>query len=321
MDKKQALQSLQEQIKQNNLSKEEVLSLFEEGGEKETNSSKLINILYGIGSIIAIIGVVILIAENWDTIGFLGRVLVTMGLAILTYLIGFKLKGEKHRNISQVMFAISAALSPLGIYVILREISDSKSWLVQVIIALSLAAIFALTRKKTQRNILAVAVMAYLSWAYFVAFGELYNNYSIYSDEIIKSAVALWGVFLIGVGVMHTKLCPPTSNLDLREKESINQLFYGFGTLMILIPSISTDGIFDLITLILVLGGFYLSIFLKSRAMLVFSALFLVGHIIKLTGEYFVDSVGWPVSLIAMGFIVIGIGYGTFRINRKYLSR
>ena len=95
---------------------------------------------------------------------------------------------------------------------------------------------------------------------------------------------------------------------------------YGFGTLAILGAGIFIGGVFDLILIALIFAVFYGSVYLKSRSMLIFGAIFLMAHIIKLTSKYFVGSVGWPVALIIVGFLVIGVGYMTFYLNKRFMS-
>src|SRR5213595_2646562 len=48
---------------------------------KHESSKNLINTFYAIGAIIVTIGVGILIAQHWDEIGFLGRIVVTAGIS------------------------------------------------------------------------------------------------------------------------------------------------------------------------------------------------------------------------------------------------
>jgi hypothetical protein len=37
------------------------------------------------------------------------------------------------------------------------------------------------------------------------------------------------------------------------------------------------------------------------------------------TSEYFVDSIGWPLALVAFGLVLIGLSAVAFRIDREYL--
>ena len=72
--------------------------------------------------------------------------------------------------------------------------------------------------------------------------------------------------------------------------------------------------------LVLVIGGFVFSIYAKSRAILGISTLFLLAHVSYITSEYFADSLGWPISLVILGFIFIGLGYLSININKKYIK-
>ena len=63
------------------------------------------------------------------------------------------------------------------------------------------------------------------------------------------------------------------------------------------------------------------SIFFRSTTMILVSSGFLIAEIIKLTSRYFVNSIGWPLSLIVIGFLVIGVGYITFSLNKKYIQQ
>jgi hypothetical protein len=64
----------------------------------------------------------------------------------------------------------------------------------------------------------------------------------------------------------------------------------------------------------------YVSTVAKSRTLLFVSTLAMVGYLGYFTAEYFVDSTGWPVALIFMGLVLIGLSNMALRINRKYIS-
>lgn len=76
----------------------------------------------------------------------------------------------------------------------------------------------------------------------------------------------------------------------------------------------------QLFFLILVIGGFAFSVYVRSRAILVLSTLFLLSYVSYITSEYFADSIGWPVSLVILGFIFIALGYTSISINKKYIK-
>jgi hypothetical protein len=70
----------------------------------------------------------------------------------------------------------------------------------------------------------------------------------------------------------------------------------------------------------LVFGVMFLSVYLRSKAFLTFGSLYLVAYIFKITGEYFAESMGWPLVLVLTGLGLIAIGYLHFSLKRKYLS-
>jgi hypothetical protein len=80
------------------------------------------------------------------------------------------------------------------------------------------------------------------------------------------------------------------------------------------------SGICQFLYFPIVFGGIYLSTKLKSRSILFVSTIFLISHISYITAEYFADSVGWPIALIFLGFIFIGLGYWSVNISKKYTN-
>jgi len=70
----------------------------------------------------------------------------------------------------------------------------------------------------------------------------------------------------------------------------------------------------------LVFGVMFLSVHLKSKAFLTFGSLYLMAYIMKITTEYFKDSLGWPLTLVVTGLGLIAIGYLHVNLKQRYLS-
>jgi len=66
-------------------------------------------------------------------------------------------------------------------------------------------------------------------------------------------------------------------------------------------------------------GLVFAVVYLKSRLVLLLSTLSVISYIIYLTAEYFADSIGWPIALILLGFIIVGLGYMSLALNKKYI--
>jgi hypothetical protein len=76
----------------------------------------------------------------------------------------------------------------------------------------------------------------------------------------------------------------------------------------------------QLFYLIIVIATFGVSIYMRSRSILVTSTFALIAFVSYITSEYFADSIGWPISLVILGFIFIALGYISIAINKKYIK-
>jgi len=61
----------------------------------------------------------------------------------------------------------------------------------------------------------------------------------------------------------------------------------------------------------------YVCVLLQSRALLLTTVLAMLGFISHFTARHFVDSLGWPISLVLMGVAFIGVGALAMRIKRQ----
>jgi MFS family permease len=324
MEKQQIISFIKEQLSTGNISKGDLLSLVEVSviqgsSSKEETSNHLIQIFYAIGAIIAIIGICILVAQNWLEIGFAGRILVTLGIAVLTYIAGLLFVKPEQNVLSQIMFIISTVLSPLGAYVLIEEASIDITWFTSFITSLILCVVFGTALIISKKNILTIVTVGFATWAYFTLLQKIFGlEYS--GIDYIKWAIMLLGASYIFIAYGYRSGEISVDKNYEREKKIVKGILYGAGTLAILGSGITIGGFFDLIFIAFIFGAFYGSVYLKSRMMLLVAALFLIAHIINLTSQYFVDSIGWSVSLIAIGFIIIGVGYMTFYLNKKFIS-
>ncbi len=331
MDKQQVLDLIKRQLDSGVISSEELLAAARGASVTSVSpptstgasSHRLANVFYAIGAVVAVVGVIIFLVQHWMEIGFLGRVLVTLGIAAVTYIAGILLRGPAHRVISQIMFTISAVLSPLGVGVILYEARVAITLDLQLMVALALFVLFGFAYFLARRSILILLTLGYATWAYYVLLIKTFS-FSYYNFNILKWATIIAGLAYILIAYGYGRLASPDSGTaqtgTARERASVRGILFGLGTLGVLGAGISLGGGWDIIFVAVLFAAFYASVFFRSRVMLILAALFLMAHIVKLTSRYFVGSTSWPIALVICGFIMIGIGYGTFQLNRKYLS-
>ena len=113
------------------------------------------------------------------------------------------------------------------------------------------------------------------------------------------------------------------SFLNTRNK-NLTEILNFFGTFSLLASGFSK--IFgslpwQLFYPILVIGGFGFSIYARSRSILIISTISLLSYFSYITGEYFANSLGWPIALVILGFLFIGLGYISININKKYIQQ
>ena len=77
----------------------------------------------------------------------------------------------------------------------------------------------------------------------------------------------------------------------------------------------------ELVFLVVAAGFVYLSVVLHSRTLLVVATVAILAYTGWYTGQYFADSVGWPLALIVFGLLMIGLSALAFRIDRDYVRK
>lgn len=279
--------------------------------DTDSKPHDLINTFYGIGATIVVIGIIILIVQHWMEIGFVGHILITLGLSLVMYILGLIFNRPEHDKLSQALFTISAALAPMGAVILCDKAGITFStWSVQITTALILFVVYLAAYFVSRKSILIFVTTAFATWAYYAI---ILNILESAGGLMVPDAALImkWATIV---------LCSCYIFIGSRS-EPMRDLFYNLGAVGILGAGITIGGFFDVVYIAFIFAAFYGSVYLKSRGMLTLGAVFLIAHIVKITSEHFADSIGWPIALVGIGFLVIGIGYGTLWINRTYIAK
>ena len=326
MDKEELLQELSVKISTGEISREEIATRFSFAPTTKTavitENSKIstpfsvTKMLYVLGAAIVVIGIIIFVSQIWDDIGSFGRIAVTLGLGLLIAAIGsMLLKQKPEDNIGPIFHFIGGMLIPGGAVVTLSELSVDGDWT----IAITFAGIFAfyLFLNAIHRH----AILTFFAIANGTA--------TIY---LILNAI-IGGPFKGFLGIkdiyQYTTMAIGASYLLLAHafrggwnKHLIGALYFlGItGFLGAAFSQVFDSVPWQMLYFIIVIGGLVLSVYMRSRSILVMSTLFLIAHVSYITGEYFADSLGWPISLVILGFVFIGLGYVSISVNKKYIT-
>jgi len=103
---------------------------------------------------------------------------------------------------------------------------------------------------------------------------------------------------------------------------------YFFGAIFILGSTMALQGfgpnanlIWELVYPFILSAMFAISIKLQTKTILLVATLFTFGEIMKITAEYFSKSIGWPISLIIAGLVIMSIGYMSFEFNKRFFNK
>ncbi len=270
------------------------------------------HILYAIGGLVVLIGILVLVAQNWNELGAVGRIVITLGSGLALYISGVLFnRNEKTNALSSVFFVISSALIPFGLFVLINESGYKMETTVQNMFLSGVMSVVFLASLAVFRNTLFVLFSTiFVTW-----FG--YSIVSYMLDGVMMDGFEIYTYVIASFGLAHLFFGQYLSNT---KHNVLIKMINLVGLIELLGATISLDGIWDFIFPLIILGVFYLSVFLKRKEYLFLGALFLVGYLIQTTAVYFADSVGWPFALIISGFILMGVGYLAFELNRRYIK-
>jgi len=324
MDKHEVLLSITKLSASNLVTKDEVIEAFEGGQSKRapslTNNVGLSEVLYFIGALIVFIGIAVLIGQNWSTLNSFTKILATLGFGVVAYFVGVLLnKEEKYGGLGFAFHLIAALAIPLGLGVTFNQAGfDATSSGMQSLIAAILFAMYISSYFVFKRSIFTFFSIAYATWFFFV-----FTNFLIGSNPTFSTADFYeYRVLFVGISYIFLGLY-----LSSTLQKDLTEVLYGSGSLFFLGAALALGGwkpsqnyVWELIYPGLIFVVLYLSVYLKSKSFLTFGTLFLMIYILKITGEYFSETLGWPISLMFCGIALIGVGYYAFTLNKKYLS-
>lgn len=289
-----------------------------------SRNSLVSKVFYALGGIIALIGIVVLVSDNWTELGTAGRLIVTLGVSLATYIAAIMLHRKGIQSaLVQIFFILSAALAPIASFVFLDSLGVSDAYAVtsQVGIALVLLVIYGAALVVTKRNILHIICGLAFSWAYYatVAWTLRGSGFSpdAFKDVQVYTSMILGFAFLAYSTWLKTLIKGQPSDSLRRVASAYNIAAF----LFVLLPALTLTGAWDAIYALLALGAVMVSIQLRTTAGLVISAVSIAVYVIHVSSKYFQNSVGWAAILVVVGFLIIGIGYLTYYLNRKYIAK
>ncbi len=315
MNKQELLQQIQNAVQDKSLTKNEILDAYRSGA-KGGRHLHMSDILSYIGGGIVILGICILVAQNWDLLNDLTKILITLGSGIAAYTSGLLFFHEgRSKRLAYVFFLMSALLLPLGLHVAFDIAGmDIGSRETQSTISGILTATFLSSYMLYKNNTFLFFGIIFATWLFFAFTGLLLENSAFHIREIWEYQTLAAGISYVLLGYHFA---------DHPERKALTGFLYGFGILGILgacFSFIDDSAFWEILYPGLTFGTIFLSTKLKSKSFLTFGVLFLMGYLLYITDEYFASSFGWPLALVLVGFAMMAVGYFGVRIHKKYIA-
>jgi hypothetical protein len=306
-DREAALAEIVDLARRNGLSARDIVEALKTPapGNDTPSGSIVRRLLAYIGGIFVFAGVVVYIGMFWGDMNSAARIIITLGTGVVALIISILLLDhDRFAKAATPLFLIAAWLEPMGIMVAFNELGTGGDPQHAVLVTTTVMLLQQLlVFPRFQRSVLLFIALVFGA----LTFGNAFNLMDV--DEEINVMVIGLSLLLVSYGIDKTR------------HFSITPFWYFVGGAAFL------WGAFDLIedtpahVLYLGLTAFmiYVSTVAKSRTLLFASTLAMIGYLGYFTAEYFVDSTGWPVALIFMGLVLIGLSNIALRINRKYI--
>jgi hypothetical protein len=267
----------------------------------------LVGALGVLGGLFVFAGVGAFVALQWDHMNSAARVVATFGPGLTAFVLAVLSSREaRFEKARTPLFLMAAALEPTGMLVAFDEFGTGGDWrwaglITSCAVAIQFGAAFGAVRRSTP---------LFVSLAFATAFW--WTAFDLLEIDHTVTAIAL------GATMLST-----AAGIDRTRHAEITPLWYlGGGTAFFygLFDAVDRTP-FELIFLGVAAGFVYVSAVLHSRTLLVVSSLAILAYTGWFTGQHFVDSIGWPVALVAFGAFMMGLSALVFRIDRDYVRR
>jgi hypothetical protein len=291
-DRRQALQQMADIARQHGLTAAEIAGAISDSGGPAARRGQavLVRVLGFLGGTFVFAGIGVFIAMQWDDLNSVSRVVVTLGSGIAALVLAIvAVRDRRFEKAAAPLFLVAAALEPTGMAVAFEEFGSGGDW-------------------RWASHVLRRGTLLFLT----MLFGAMFSGTALDlmgADETLIALVVGASLLLAAVGA------------DRSGRREITPFWYFVGSALFF------HGLFDTvkrtpleIVFLLIAAGFvYGSVILHSRTLLAVATVALLVYTGWFTSEHFVDSIGWPLALIAFGLVLVGLSAAAFRIDREYV--
>lgn len=309
-NKNEALDRIAEIAEKHELSAGDVVErLRAAGGDDSRNNERLIRrILAYLGAIFLLAGAVTAVNMFWDDLGSAGRVIATFGTGIIAMVIAIAaMKDSRFEAASTPLFLVSALFQTSGLFVFLDEYFGGDDP------ALGAMAVFGAMAVQSLLLFLGIRTTCMVFLSVFFGFAFLASVLAwLDADEGLSALV-------IGISGLLVSW-----HLNRTPHRSITPLtFFAFGAFIAFGAFDLVEGNFplDFILVGVAAALVHAGVVAGSRSLMITGVLAMLAFLGYFTGEYFADMLSWPVALIVMGMLMLGLSSYAVKLGRGMSAR
>lgn len=301
----ESLDQIKSLITEHQISKSELLSLLTTSNSNDKDSGGLLQrVMIYIGGAFIFMGLCIYIGMIWDDLNPLSRVIVSLGTGFVAFILGlFCLSDTRYTKAATPLFLIAATIEPTGLFVFMDEYLPHTGDVIK-------AACVVFGFMTIQQAIAFIATkhtsLLFFTLFFFYTFLLSFMNWMNIDAPDGPLVLGLTGL-MVSWGVAQT------------EHKSIASFYYFWSAIITAAASfdILSNSPFDVGLIGVSAGLIYLSVIAGSRTVLTIGVLSLLSFLGYFTDEYFKDIVGWPIAMIVMGFVMIGVSVFAVKLGKK----
>jgi len=267
----------------------------------------IVRVLGYLGGTFVFAGIGVFVALQWEHMNAAARVVVTMGPGVVAFVLAvLAAREERFDKATAPLFLIAAVMEPTGILVAFNELGSGGDWRWATLITFGI-----------------------VGFQFAAAFGRVHRSTPLFFT-VFFSALFWWNALdLVKAGDEATELAMGGAlvlaaiGIDRTRHAEITPIWYLIGASVFLygVFDVVENTVLELSFLAIAAGFVYVAAAVRSRTLLFVSTMAVLAYTAWYTGEYFANSIGWPLALIGFGLLMIGVSALAVRIDRQYVRR